>query len=355
MSQPDQDKTEQPTPFRLQEARKRGEVAKSMDVTGSVVMIVFAAVLALTGAGVASALASSTRRMIAVAGNTPALSGEFSNWVVQVYAPVGHALMPLALGLIIAAVLGNVLQTGPLFTTYPFKPDFKRMNPAQTVKRIFSIRTLWELGKLMVKCLLLAGVCAVFVWKGRALAESVAMSLPGRLGELTLDAFIAASVYVLLVLALASVVDLMFSRREFMRKMRMSRRELRDEIKRKDGDPAVKSKQKQQIRELLKKTKGLGRVQDADVVLTNPTHVAVALQYKPGKMLAPVVLAMGAGLLSRRIRLLAARHHVPTMRVPPLARALYRDCEIDGPVPEQHYAELGPIYRALWSGEGAIA
>jgi flagellar biosynthetic protein FlhB len=91
-------------------------------------------------------------------------------------------------------------------------------------------------------------------------------------------------------------------------------------------------------------------------VLTNPTHVAVALQYRPGKMLAPVVLAKGAGLLSRQIRVLAARHRVPVMRVPPLARALYRECEIDGPVPEGRYAELAPIYRELWAaGKGSKA
>lgn len=354
MSQPDQDKTEQPTPYRLEEARKRGEVARSMDVTGTLVMIVFAAVVALTGAGVAGALALSTRRMVAIAGQAPPLGGEFSSWVVQVYAPVGQALMPLALGLVVAAVLGNMLQTGPMFTTHPLKPDFKRMNPAQTVKRIFSLRTLWELGKLVGKCLLLAAVGVLFMWKGRALAESVAMTLPRRLGELALDAFVTTSAYVLLVLALAALVDFLFSRREFMRKMRMSRRELRDEIKRKDGDPAVKSKQKQQIRDLLKKTKALGRVKDADVVLTNPTHVAVALQYTPGRMLAPVVLAKGAGLLAGRIRLLAARHRVPVMRVPPLARALYRDCPIDGPVPEQHYSELGPIYRMLWADRAGV-
>src|SRR3546814_17380464 len=129
MSQPDQDKTEQPTPYRLQEARKRGGVAKSMDVTGSVVMVAFAAVLALTGAGVAAALALATRRMIGISGNAPALNGAFTDWVAQVYAPVGQALMPLALALLIASVVGFVITTGPMFTTPPLHRDLKRMNP----------------------------------------------------------------------------------------------------------------------------------------------------------------------------------------------------------------------------------
>lgn len=351
MSQPDQDKTEQPTSHRLQEARKRGEVAKSMDVTGTMVMVAFATVLALTAPGVAGALAVATRRMIELSGNAPSLNDAFLGWMAKVYAPVGQALMPLVLALVVAAVLGNLLQTGPMFTTHPLRPDFKRMNPAQAFKRVFSMRTLWELGKLVLKSLLLAGVCTLFLWKARALAESVVMTLPRRVGDLALNGFIKASLYVLLVLAAAAVIDLLFTRREFMRKMRMSRRELRDEIKRKDGDPSVKSKQKQQIRDLLKKTRALGRVQEADVVLTNPTHVAVALRYRPGEMLAPVVLAKGAGMLSRQIRKIAMRHRVPMVRIPSLARALYRDCEIDGPVPEVRYAELAPVYRELWARE----
>ncbi|QDH70158.1 EscU/YscU/HrcU family type III secretion system export apparatus switch protein [Marilutibacter alkalisoli] len=353
MSQ-DQDKSEQPTPFKLDEARKKGEVAKSMDVTGSLVMIVFAVIVALTGVGIAMSLAGATRRMIELAGNVPALDAAFVGWTMTTYAPMGQAVMPLVLGLIVAAILGNFLQTGPIFTTHPLKPDFKRLNPAQVVKRIFSIRTLWELGKLVLKLLLLVGVCAIFVWKGRALIEAVAMTLPQRVGSLLLSTFVKTSIYVLLVLALVALADLLFVRREYMRKMRMSRRELKDEVKQRDGDPSVKSKQKQQIRELLKKARALGRVPDADVVLTNPTHVAVALRYRPGETLAPLVIAKGAGFLSRQIRTVAARHRVPIVRVPGLARVLYRECEIDGMVPELHYHELVPIYRALWAGKQGV-
>lgn len=349
MSQPDQDKTEKATPHRLEEARKRGEVAKSQDVTGGLVMIVAAAIIAVTGGGVALALANATRRMIELAGNAPSLDHAFVGWASHTYAPVWQSLMPLLLGLVVAGVVANLAQTGPMFTTHPLKPDFKRMNPAQTVKRVFSMRTIWELGKLFVKAVLLAGVCVLFVSKAQMLAEAVAMTLPQRVGELALAAFVKTSVYVLLVLGLVAVVDLLFTRREFMRRMRMSRRELRDEVKRRDGDPAVKAKQKQQIRDLLKKARALNRVQDADVVITNPTHVAVALRYRSGQMLAPVVLAKGAGFLSARIRMLATRHRIPIVRVPALARALYRECEIDGAVPELHYAQLAPVYRALWA------
>ncbi len=355
MSQGDQDKTEQPTPYRLEEARKRGEVAKSADVSGSLVMIVFAATLAITASGVAHAFSDATRRMLALAGNAPELNSAFAGWVSGVYAPALQSLAPLVLALLVAAVLGNLLQTGPMFTTHPLKPDFKRMNPANTIRRIFSLRTVWELGKLGVKFALLAAVATVFAWKARALVEGAVLTAPARIGNLALSAFVETSIYVLLVLALVAVTDLLFSRREFMRKMRMSRRELKDEVRRRDGDPTIKSKRKQQLREMLKKTRALSRVGEADVVLTNPTHVAVALRYRPGETLGPVVVAKGAGMLAQRIRTLALRHSVPSLRMPPLARSLYKACDIDAVVPESSYAELAPIYRNLWARKGARA
>lgn len=352
MSQGDQDKTEQATPFRLEEARTRGEVAKSQEATGVAVLVAFAATLAIAGAAVAHALADATRGMIALAGSRAALNSGFVELVSATYSPVLHAMLPLVLAVVVAAVLGNVLQTGPIVTTHPLKPDFKRMHPMQVIRRVFSMRTIWEVGKLFVKLGALAGICGLFVWKARAVAEAAVMTLPQRSGSLVMSAFIKTSTYVLLVLTIAALVDLLFTKREYLKKMRMSRRELKDEVKRRDGDPTVKSKQKQQIRDLLKKTRAIGNVKDADIVLTNPTHVAVALRYRPGKSLAPVVLAKGAGFLCTHIKREATRHGVPVQRVPALARALYTNCEIDGFVPEDLYATLGPIYRALWERTG---
>lgn len=349
MSQADQDKTEEPTRHRLDEARKRGEAAKSIDAAGMVLMAVAGSIVGLTGADIASRLADASRRMIAVAGEGISVDAAFLARVGDVYAPVLRAAVPLGLGLLVAAVVGHLFQTGPLFTLHPLKPDFKRMNPAQAFRRIFSFRTLWELGKLAARMLLLVAVSLPLLWKLGAFAESVVTTSPWRYGHLLGDTFVSASLYTLVVLAAVAALDLLFARREFTKKMRMSRRELRDEIKRRDGDPAVKSKQRQQIRELLKKTRALGRVRDADVVLTNPTHVAVALRYRPGETLAPVVLAKGADLISARIRLLAGRHGVPVVRSPSLARALYAECEIDGMVPPERYLQLAPVYRALWA------
>lgn len=349
MAAEDQDKTEQPTHYRLEEARRRGEVSKSSDVVGTAVLIAFAATLALTGGWIAHALAEAVRGTLLLAGGRPMPGAGLAAWMGSAWSPVWQSLSPLALALVAVAVVANVAQTGPVFSAHPIKPDFNRMNPAQALKRLFSMRMLWELGKMALKLGLLAVLAWMMFRQMRGFTESAAAVSPQRLPMLMQSVFVRTSIYVLMILALLAVVDLFMTRREYMRKMRMSRRELRDEHKRRDGDPEVKSKQKRLIRDLLKKARSVPRVAEADFVLTNPTHYAVALRYQPASMRAPVVLAKGAGFMSRRIREVARRHGVPILRKPALTRALYQECDLDAPVPEARYAELAPIYRWLFA------
>jgi flagellar biosynthetic protein FlhB len=349
MATEDQDKTEDPTGYRLEEARKRGEVAKSADAVGTSVMIAFAVTMTMTAGWVMVALAQATRTTLSMAGNNPVLGPGLVAWLRETYWPLFQALTPLAMALIVVAVIANVVQTGPVFSSHPITPDFKRLNPMQTVKRLFSMRTIWELGKMVVKMILLATLGYFIFGEMRELVESVAASAPGMLPSLGLRAFSKVSMYVLLILAVLSVLDVLMTRKEFLKKMRTSRRELRDEHKKRDGDPEIKGKQRQLIREMLKKARSVPKAAEADVILTNPTHYAVALQYRPATMRAPIVLTKGAGYMSQRIREVAGRHGVPIMRSPALARALYKECEIDKPVPEEMYAKLAPVYRWLFS------
>jgi flagellar biosynthetic protein FlhB len=349
MATEDQDKTEQPTSHRLEESRERGEVMKSTDANGTAVLIAFAVTFALTAGPVMAALARATSNALSLAGSKAVIGHDLFSWLRGAYFPLWQALAPLTLALIVVAVLANVLQTGFVFSSHPITPDFRRLNPAQTLKRLFSMRTLWELGKMGLKMGLLVVLCWFVSGQMRALVESIAASDPQRLPSLALTTFCKVSLYVLLILVLVAVFDLLSTRRQYLQKMRTSRRELRDEVKRRDGDPEVKSRQKRLIRELLKKARAVSRVAEADVILTNPTHVAVAIQYRPMTMRAPIVLAKGAGFMSRRIRDVASRHGVPILRSPELARALYGECDIDAPVPEALYAKLAPVYRWLFS------
>jgi len=349
MASEDQDKTEDPSSYRLDEARKRGEVAKSTDAVGVGVMSVFAIVLLFTAGWVGISMANATRATLGLAGANASFGPGLMAWLEQTWTPVWRALTPLAIALIVAAIVGNFAQTGPVFSITPVSPDFKRLNPVNTFKRLWSMKTLWELGKLALRLLLLAALCWFVYGEMRALVESIAAAPTPRLPALMLRAFGKVSLYVLLILALTALLDVIVTRRQFFKKMRTSRRELKDEVKKRDGDPEVKSKQKQLIRELLKKARSVPKAAEADVILTNPTHYAVALKYDPNSMRAPVILTKGTGFMAARIREIATRHNVPIMRSPALARALYREAEIEQPVPELLYAQLAPVYRWLFS------
>ena len=345
----DQDKTEQPTQYRLDEARKQGQVAKSADLVGALGLAAFAVTLLMTAAAITVALAEATRQVIGLAGAKPGIGTGLGVWIGSLYSGLLQHLMPLVLALVVVAVVANLVQTGPIFSAHPIKPDFKRMHPSNAVKRLISMRGVWELGKLVVKLLLLTAVAYMAVLAAPHLVGEVAASSPQRLPALLLDKVWRTSLWLLLVLGIMALADLLFVRRDHLKRMRMSRRELRDEVKRRDGDPEVKSKQKKKLRELLKKVRALPRAGDADVILTNPTEYAVAVQYRPKTMRAPVVLAKGRGFLAARVRNFASRNGVPIIRMPSLARALYKDCEIDGPVPEALYGQLAPVYRQLYA------
>ena len=154
----EQSKTEQPTPFRLQEARDRGQVARSAEASGVLVLLVFSIALTASSYGLALALAHSFTRTILLAGNAPAPSISLVYWLQKAFQPTWQALVPIVMAMLVAAVVGNVMQTGPVFSTTPLTPDFNRLNPAEGFKKLFSLRILWELCKLTVKLSVLGAV-----------------------------------------------------------------------------------------------------------------------------------------------------------------------------------------------------
>jgi flagellar biosynthetic protein FlhB len=348
----DDDKTEDPTPHRLREAHKRGEVAKSQELNGWLVMAAFAVALAVTGAAIAEALVTVTGTTIRLSGARPAVGVDLYAWLVAVITPVGQALLPAAMAVIVIAVVANLAQAGAMVTTEPFGPNFDRMNPGQALKRVFSIQTVYEFAKLTCK---LAALGALAWWAYKrlpAVVESIALSDPRRIGTVLAQAFATASLLVLLPLGLVAVIDLAFVRYQHLRKLRMSRRDMKDEHKQHEGDPEIRAKRKRLQRDLLKRSKSKGGAAGADVVITNPTHFAVALRYRPREMRAPIIVAKGAGLFAARIRRECAAAGVPLISRPELARRMFRECEVGEPISAGMYRELAPIYRWLMARPG---
>ena len=352
MADNDQDKTEQPTPFRLQEARDRGQVPRSSDLTATLVVIGFTIAFAAASYGIAGAAARAMSQTLLMAGNAPAPSTSLWLWLQRTFQPTWQAMLPIVMALVIIAVLANVIQTGPNFSATPLKPDFSRLNPVQGAKKLFSLRIVWELFKLALKLGLLVALAWLLIPNMTRHVEAAAMAAPSTIGLLLRSIYLQVTVWVLILLALVALFDLWFTRREYVRKLRMSRRDIKDEVKRREGDPTIRSRRRRLMSELLKHSRSVRRVPDADIVLTNPTHLAIALKYRPKTMRSPVVLSKGSDAVAARMRMMAAQSGVPCLRSPELARALFKECRIDQPVPQHLYKALAPIYRWLMKRPG---
>lgn len=347
-----QDKSEQASPYKLEEARKKGQVARSPELLTFLMVFTFLVVFAASAYQLARVTAEHAHWWL---GNADQLGGNWGYLMEQggySLRQVASTLLPLFAGLVIMAILANLIINGPVFSTTPLKPDFKRLNPVAGLKRMFSRKMFVELIKVLVKGLLFALVLYyLFQSLAPKLLESATVS-PLSLPESAKQLLMQLGYALLAVMAVAAAFDIWYSRQEFARQMRMSRREVKDEYKRREGDPEVRAKRKGVQQELLKKAAALSKVGEADVIITNPTHYAVALQYRPATMRAPVVLAMGRGLLAQRIMTLARQKGVPVLRRPPLARMLHALADINGPIPEVTQTDVARVYRWILAMPG---
>lgn len=338
----DLDRNEAATPFKLQKAREEGQTPRSADMVSSLVFL--AAMLYL--AGQASALAESLLRLaqaalVQAAHARPAAA----LWplATQVAGAAASALLPLLLALPLVAVLAALVQTGMVFSLKPLHIDFNRINPATGFKRLFALRTLFDTGRACLKLLVLVIVAAVALQALLPQFHAIAALPPAAFLHTLMQDFIGLGLKMALALVLVSAVDILFTRREFGRNMRMSRRELQDEYKHREGDPRVRARLRDLRRELLKRSRALVNTRTADVVLTNPTHYAVALRYVHGEMAAPRIVAKGAGQLAAAMREIAARHNVIVVQNPPLARRLFHEGALDEYIPGSFHADVARI------------
>jgi flagellar biosynthesis protein FlhB len=344
MSASDEDKTEEPTSHKLEQAREKGDVARSTDLTGLMVMIAFALTLIGTASWVGPEFLRAFQRLLGLVTANVVLNQSSADSVLGVVTDLMRTLIPAFLAMVIVAVAANVWQVGFQVSTEPLRIDFSRLNPVPTIKKMFAKRTLWEVGKALLKLFFLSLVLIYFVKKH--LTQPMTTSLGANdLPKAWLASFSRATLITLGILFIFAVLDYLFTQFDFHKKMRMSRKELKDDVKKQEGDPEIRSKRKQIVQELLKKAKALGQVKNADIVITNPTHIAVALQFCPKTMRAPIVVAKGKGFMAALIRQQASIHHIPMTPNPALARALFKACDIRHPVPENHFIAIAKIYR----------
>jgi flagellar biosynthetic protein FlhB len=335
--QDDTEKTEDPTQKRIDDAIKRGDVVKSQEVnTWFMIGGATLAVAAFSGS-MASGLTTSMRGLIANAHDVSIDHGGLMHLVQKLGMEVLSASALPILVLTLAAIGGNVIQHRLVWSAEQLKPKFSKISPLAGLKRLFSKVALVNFAKGLFKVALIGAIMVWLLWPERLRLDTMVAMEPEAVLGLTEILSVKLLGATAAVLALIAAADYLFQYREWFERQKMSLRELKDEFKQTEGDPVIKGKLRQ-LRQARVKKRMMAAVPTASVVITNPTHYAVALQYERG-MNAPLCVAKGVDSLALKIREVARAHNVPVVENPPLARALHATVDIDGEVrPEQYKA-----------------
>lgn len=343
MAEQEQDRSEQATPFKLKEARRRGQVAKSMEINSLIILSVGLGMAYMVGESMFTGMLNLGQGIFNESHNI-LLSPTAALWLYEItLRQLIDVFWPLFAALVIAGILGNVLQTGPVFSFFPLKPDIQRLNPVAGFKRVFSSRLLFESFKTIVKLGIFSSVLYFSLMAVASELLGLLDSNSGVYGKVFIDSSREVATKLLGVLLLIALLDLLYSRWHFSKQMRMSMRDIKDEVKRREGDPQIKSKLRQLQREAAKRTGSLQRVKEADVLITNPTHLSIAIRYERETMNAPLVIAKGSGELALKMRLASKKYGVPVIENKALARNLYRQVELDNFVPEELFPVVAKI------------
>ena len=339
-------KTEQATSFKLDEARRKGMVARSIEFSTLGVLLAFAGYLWAFGPRMAEDMQRLTAAALVQAPTLAFGPLELWTWTTAVGARAATIVLPLLLLLAAAAALAILMQTGFVFSVHALKPDWSRLNPANGFKKIFSLQTLYELGKTLVKLAVYPALAVMVIYVAARHSTQFA-SEPRALATLIGATGLKLLLWLLAAMVLFAAVDLLFVRKQFGKKMMMSRRELREEIRHREGDSRIKQRRKQLARELLKRARSLRQIRGADMLLTNPTHYAVALRFDQASMLAPTVVSKGSGDFALRLRRLAFVYGVPIIESKSLARSLFFRVPLDAQIPEKYFRETAAVYVQL--------
>lgn len=335
------EKTEDPSQRKLDEAIKRGEVAKSQEVNTWFMMLGSTFLFAILAPNTSASLLLSLKRVVANADQFDLSGPGFADFFSGLaWSVLGVALIPMAL-LAVMALMGNLIQHRLLFTTEPLAPKLSRISPVSGAKRLFSQEALVNFVKGLIKLSVVAIVMFVVLWPERDRLETMVTAEPltilGILQELAVKLFGAT----LAVVTLIAGLDFLYQRQRWWTRQKMTVKEVRDEFKNAEGDPHIKGKLRQ-LRQERGRKRMMASVPEASVVITNPTHFAVALKYDPS-MSAPVCLAKGADNVAFRIREVAKENDVPIVENPPLARALYASVEIEETIPIEHFKAVAQV------------
>jgi flagellar biosynthetic protein FlhB len=351
MADNDDDKTEDPTAKRREESREKGQLGKSQDLSAALVMAISILFLFIYGPQIVAMHISAARFLLGGFMDIEISPNNLADQTRDAMFFILEGMLPFMLVLFIAAIAANVSQIGLLLTFKTITPDFGKINPLKGIKNKFSLKTVMIGVMNMAKIILIAWVSymvlknhwfSIFRLAGHDSIQGV---------HLFADVFFQLAFYIVLAMLILALADFAYQKWQNTQSMRMSKQEVKDEMKNYDGDPKVKQKRRQ-IQLQMSRQRMMKDVKDADVVITNPTHLSVAVKYDEATMRAPIVVAKGADLLALKIREIAKENSIPLVENKPIARGLYKAVEVGEPIPQKLFKAVAEILAYVYNLKG---
>jgi flagellar biosynthetic protein FlhB len=344
----DQERSEEATPKKREKAREEGQVAKSRELASVAVLGASLLYFYFGASGLMTRIMDMMKSHFVRSGSTKLTIDSIQPLAIDMTLQTFVILAPFLVMIIVASLAANLLQVGFMFTPKALAPKFSKIDPIAGFKRMFSLQSLAELVKSILKIAIITMVAWLTV---RSEIMSTLPLMDQEVGDILIYIsrvsfkILSTTCWVLVALA---ILDYAYQKWEHERKLKMTKQEVRDENKQTEGDPLIKGRIRRLQREMARK-RMMAAVPKADVVITNPEHLAVALHYAPEKMDAPVVVAKGAGFLAAKIREIAAAHNVPVIENKPVAQVLYRMVQVDHAIPEAMYKAIAEILAHVYS------
>ncbi|KHD38291.1 flagellar biosynthesis protein FlhB [Clostridium acetobutylicum] len=343
----DSDKTEEATPKKKSEARKKGQVARSKEVPLAATLVVITFIISLGGQTFFNGLGVMMQTFFQSYIHSNLTELDLRRIIIFVILNAGKFIFMFGVPVMVVGIVANIAQTGWITTTEPIKPDLKKLNPISGFKRIFSMTTVVNL----LKDLVVVAVLSVVGYKFLMSNYGDIANLNNLMVQYIPEAYLSYVVSIFRIVALIMIViagfDFVYNRYKYKKDMKMTKHEVKEEFKQAEGDPEIKGKRRQRMREIVTRTM-LSKVPDATVVITNPTHISVAIKYERGVDKAPTVVAKGADRTALRIKEIAKENNVPIMENKPLARLIFKKVEVDEQIPAEMYQTVAEILALVY-------
>ncbi|WP_419902525.1 flagellar biosynthesis protein FlhB [Kiloniella sp.] len=344
-------KTEEPTAKKLADAREKGDVPKSQELNSWFSFFGFLIGVSFFAVWISRGLSGSLSVFIERPDLIRLESGHINEAVVGLLSDIGVLFITPALILIAFAIASGLMQHGFLISYQSLVPKLDKISPLSGMKRLFSIQSVMNFVKGMAKLLIMGGIIGFVIWPKRTIVPQLSELTVQQIMLTLLDWTTLILVAVVAVMAIIAGLDYLFQYFQYIKKLKMSKQEVKDEMKQSEGDPMVKGRLRQ-LRLEKARQRMMASVPNADVVITNPTHFAVALEYNGMMMEAPKLTAKGVDAVAFRIRKVAEENNVTIMENPPLARALYAGVEIDQEIPPEHYKAVAEVISYIMKLKG---